>query len=149
MTIVEAGRQEPAGAEPLAQWQVPRPGDPLVLLARPGTVTVVVGANGSGKSALGVWLQKNTPGTSVRRLIAHRRLWFEHAGPDMTPAQREILAPNILQWSLQLESRWRDHAHAHRADIVLFDLLARMNERNARLAALVDSGATGDEVRAR
>lgn len=118
-----------------------------MLLAQPGTVTAVVGANGSGKSALGAWLQTNTPGTPVGRLLAHRRLWFEHAGPDITSAQRQEITSSLLHWSLQLDSRWRDYANAQRAGIVLFDLLARVNERNARLAALVDDGATADEAR--
>jgi hypothetical protein len=135
--------------DPLGHWSVPgSDGAPTyVLVAHAGQVTVVVGANGSGKSALGYWLEANRAGAVVRRLIAHRRLWFEHAGPDITPALRGQLGSNMAAWSAQPESRWLDHAHAQRASAVLFDLLSRVNERNARLAALIDEEADAAAIR--
>jgi hypothetical protein len=127
--------------EPLCEWSIPNLDltDTHVVIGRPGTITVIVGANGAGKSALGHWLETHAQGP-VRRLIAHRRLWLQHSGPEITSARRENLTANMSQWSLESDSRWLDHANNDRASVVLFDLLARINERNARLAELVDSG---------
>ena len=134
----------------LCRWTIPGPDAATSheLVATPGGATVVVGANGAGKSALGHWLEANTNGVVVvRRLIAHRRVWFEHAGPDITPASRGPLQINMASWSRQPDSRWLDHAQGQRAGAVLFDLLSRVNERNARVAALVDAGASAAGVR--
>lgn len=134
--------------EPLAIWNIPGIGADtfLTISGFAGQTTAIVGANGSGKSALGYWLQQHAPSANVTRLIAHRRLWFEHAGPDITPAQRMDTGQSMTDLSHRPDSRWLDRSHAHRASIVLFDLLARVNERNARLAALHDRGATHGEI---
>lgn len=134
--------------EPLVTWRVPgvAPERGHELVAVVGGVTVVVGANGSGKSALGYWLESNAGSAVVRRLIAHRRVWFESPGPDITAAARSQLASNMSAWSKQWESRWLDHAQPQRTSAVLFDLQSKVNERNARVAALVDEGAGADRI---
>jgi AAA domain, putative AbiEii toxin, Type IV TA system len=140
---------EDTGADkPICLWTVPgMMAQPSHMIpARAGRITAVVGANGAGKSALGYWLQQNVAGAPVKRLIAHRRLWFEHAGPNITSADRVSTKQNMAAWSNQPDSRWLDHANPQRAGVVLFDLLAKVNERNARLAALHDGGASSEEV---
>lgn len=128
--------------ETLATWVVPGGSLDSVqeITARAGEVTAVVGANGAGKSALGLWMQNNSRDTIARRLIAHRRLWFTSAGPDISPAQRESMIQNMQHWSFQQESRYLDHADSQRANIVLFDILALVNGQNSRIADLAFSG---------
>lgn len=122
---------------------------PVRITAKSGQSTTVVGANGSGKSALGLWMEQNNGGSSgIRRLIAHRRLWFQHAGPEITSAQRESTRANVMTWSRQHESRYLDHADAQRASVVLFDILARVNHENARMVEMYRSGASHQEVKA-
>ncbi|RPF28581.1 ABC-type lipoprotein export system ATPase subunit [Georgenia muralis] len=111
----------------------------------PGEITTIVGANGAGKSALGYWLDAHSSGVA-KRLVAHRRLWFPNAGPDLSPAQRERTGSNIQTWNRQEESRFLDHADAQRAGIVLFDLLAKLNAENARMVAIFREGATPARV---
>jgi ABC-type cobalamin/Fe3+-siderophores transport system ATPase subunit len=134
--------------EPNAQWLVPHAadGDPYAIDARPGTVTVVIGANGSGKSALGHWLEQHAGAAPVARLIAHRRLWLTSAAPDLTAAGREQFSHSLRSWNRHPDSRWFDHAESQRPGAALFDLLARENERNARLAELVHRGASREEM---
>jgi ABC-type Mn2+/Zn2+ transport system ATPase subunit len=144
-----SGKGEDAESdEPICVWTVPpiKADSPVMIPAHAGRITAVVGANGSGKSALGYWLQMNAAGAEVRRLIAHRRLWFEHAGPNITSAARVAALQSMTGWSNQPESRWLDHADPQRASVVIFDLLAKVNERNSRLAALHDDGATTEEI---
>lgn len=111
----------------------------------PGEITTIVGANGAGKSALGYWMDRNSGGVA-KRLIAHRRLWFPNAGPDLSSAQREQTGKNIQTWSISEDSRFLDHADSQRAGIVLFDLLAKLNAENARMVSIFRQGATPDDV---
>ncbi len=120
----------------------------MLLEAMPGRTTVFVGANGSGKSAMGLWLQRNSQGVETNRLIAHRRLWLEHAGPNITASQRDQHTQNLTTWDLQEESRWLDHANSTRASVALFDLIAAHNARNDRLARQFDDGVAGHKIRA-
>ncbi len=134
---------------PLCDWDVPGIGAhaPVHIVASPGHCTTVVGPNGSGKSALGVWLEQHNHGSpEIRRLIAHRKLWFESAGPEITSAQRARTGVNVSSWSRQNESRYLDHADVQRASMVLFDLLAKVNNENAQMAELFRGGASRDEV---
>jgi ABC-type transport system involved in cytochrome c biogenesis ATPase subunit len=135
----------------LHSWSVPgvQPGSVLNIAARAGEVTTVVGANGAGKSALGMWLQQNSGTATVRRLIAHRKLWFDTDGPSITPVQRQATGQNMVTWSSQRESRWLDHAQHERTSILLFDLLAAMNSENRQIADLAASGLPYPEIEAR
>ena len=138
--------------EVLHQWDVPGVSGeaPVRIVARAGHSTTIVGANGAGKSALGVWLnQNNGNSTQVRRLIAHRRLWFQTAGPAITSAQRESTGNNIINWDRQPDSRYLDHADQHRASGALFDVLARVNYENAQMVEMYRNGASPQEVEAR
>lgn len=148
-TTPEQPADSPASGS-LCTWDIPTVGEgtSLTVEATPGRVTAVVGANGSGKSALGYWLQKNGGDAKVERLIAHRRLWFEHASPDLTPASREQLRTDMLRWASTPDSRWRDHAQQGRPGASLYDLLRRQNERNSALADLHDAGQDHVEIEA-
>ena len=145
-----ASRLDEAGEpEVLHEWNVPGVnGQAAVrIAATAGRTTTIVGSNGSGKSALGLWIAQNSGGFDrVRRLIAHRRLWFDHAGPGISSAQRETTGTNITVWGRQNESRYVDHADAQRANIVLFDILAKANHENAQRAELYDAGASREAV---
>jgi len=142
--VVEGAIARP---QPLCTWQIPTLiGQSIEVQAVPGWITAVVGPNGSGKSALGYWLSLGTGNAPVRRVIAHRRLWFDYAGPDITSAQRHDLETNITNWGRHVESRWRDHAQAQRAGFVLFDLLGHINDYNARFVELSKRGYAVDQV---
>lgn len=133
---------------PLCTWNIPRSPQEqsLPLSAAPSASTVFVGANGSGKSAMGLWLQRNSREARTNRLIAHRQLWLASAGPNITAAQRDSNAQNRASWDRQDDSRWRDHAAQARTSLVLFDLIAAHNERNDRVARLVADGCPTDQI---
>jgi ABC-type lipoprotein export system ATPase subunit len=131
---------------PLATWDVPSlDGTEISIQALPGEITVIVGANGAGKSALSYWLDVNSRGLS-KRLIAHRKLWFPTAGTDLSPAQREQTADHMQNWSGREDSRFVDHADGQRASIVLFDLLAKLNAENAGMVSRYRAGASAQDV---
>lgn len=147
--MTDPGLDETRQEGVLGRWDVPGVGSdgPVHIVARAGQSTTVVGANGSGKSALGPWMERNNGGTAgIRRLIAHRKLWFQHAGPEVTSAQRESTRTNVIAWSRQQESRYLDHLDTQRASLVLFDLLAGMNHENAQMVDMYRAGASRQEV---
>lgn len=144
--------QELMATARLHLWEVPSlDGEALKVEASAGHVVTIVGANGSGKSALATWMFANAPQGLTRRLIAHRRLWFEHAGPEMSAAQREQITSAMAGWDRNPDSRYLDHAHAQRAGIALFDLLGSINDQNREIADLaldheLDKGAIEAKV---
>lgn len=94
-------------------------------------------------------MEQNNGGFSgIRRLIAHRKLWFQSAGPEITSAQSESTRANVIMWSRQHESRYLDHADAQRASIVLFDILARVNHEHARMVEMYRRDVSHQEVEA-
>lgn len=109
---------------------------------------VIVGANGAGKSALGTWMVGNTRGQSVRRLIAHRRIWMASSGPEISPAQRAKYVEYSKSWDASLDSRYVDNASDQRANITLFDLLGLLNLQNSQMADLYEQGDADQTSRA-
>jgi ribose 1,5-bisphosphokinase PhnN len=127
-------------AAPLSKWAIPGllPEDLVQIQAQPGRITSVVGANGAGKSALGIWMTQNS---AAIRLSAHRRLWFRSAGPEISTMEREDAISNGRYYASQPDARYVDHEANQRTSIVLFDLLVKLNAENAALADLVMNGA--------
>lgn len=145
----ELSPDQPGEDGVLHHWDVPGIGGqaPVHITARAGHSTTIVGSNGAGKSALGLWLDLHNGGfPRTRRLIAHRRLWFQHAGPGITSADRERTGTNVTNWSRQQESRYLDHADGQRASLVLFDVLAKVTHENAQMLEMYHAGASPQEV---
>lgn len=92
--------------------------------------------------------QNNGGFPRIRRLIAHRRLWFQYAGPEITSSQLASTRTNVSTWSRQHESRYLDHTDGQRASIVLFDIVARINLYNAQAIEMYGKGASHEEVEA-
>jgi ABC-type lipoprotein export system ATPase subunit len=134
-------------APPLTRWAIPLvTGTSLEVEARPGEVLTILGANGSGKSALATWLSSNAASAPLKRVLAQRKLWFQHAGPAINSAERDSYVSNMNHWDRSSTSRYVDHADAQRSSIALFDLLGRLNHESRRVAAIYDGGATREEV---
>lgn len=132
---------------PLARWEIPViSGELLSVEARAGEVLTILGANGSGKSALAAWMSTNAPSGPLKRVLAQRKLWFQYAGPAISSADRESYVSNMTRWDRNENSRYLDHGDAQRSSIVLFDLLGHINHESRRVAALYDGGANREEV---
>lgn len=138
--MIEAAEDD---TPPLLKWAVPSSGDAdsVVLEAYAGHAVVIVGPNGSGKSALSHWLSVNRGGsaTPVTRVLAHRRVWMQSAGTEMTASQRTQYLSAFETWDSQPASRVKVQGDSERSSKLLYDLLGRVNGRNARIAELVDT----------
>ena len=121
----------------IATWSIPRV-DREVLLIDPavGEVITVVGANGTGKSALATHLAAQTPKAKLHRVLAQRKIWFRNSGPDISASGREQMTGNLEYWNSTTDSRFLDHADGQRTDIALFDLLGKIAAEDHRIAEL-------------
>ena len=116
-------------------WSIPRISGPQIQIAlESGKRIFIVGANGSGKSALLQNLVSSSQGEKIIRISAHRQTWFQSGGVDLTPAGRRQFDQNNTQLEARNEALWKDFNSQQKQSAVLFDLVAKENER-ARLIA--------------
>jgi ABC-type cobalamin/Fe3+-siderophores transport system ATPase subunit len=107
---------------------------------RLGSLLFLVGANGSGKSTLMQRFSTQNHG-KIRRITAHRQVWFNSNTIDLTPASREQSERNILNQDQQAQARWRDDFAAQRAQMTIFDLIDSENVESRKIA---DAARAGD-----
>ncbi len=125
----------------------------MPLKLQPGSVVFVVGASGSGKSALIQHAVLSLPERRVKRIAAHRQLSLPSGNIDMTAASRRQFGEVLGEWERTPEHRWMEHDQQGRLSSVLFDLMAMENTRARRVTDLIDAkdetGATklADEVK--
>ena len=124
-------------------WNIPQnSGQPLPISLKDYDRLFIVGANGSGKSALIQHLVSSNPGKKIRRISAHRQTWFQSGSIDLTPQSRKQFDRDSMHDELQDQARWRDFYANQRQSAVLFDLVAKENTRARLIAHHVDSGNT-------
>ena len=104
-------------------------GQPLRISLEDHDRLFIVGANGSGKSALIQYLVSSNPSKQIRRISAHRQTWFQSGSIDLTPQSRREFDKSNTQYEAQNQSRWRDDYAQRRQSAVLFDLVAKENAR--------------------
>lgn len=109
-----------------------------------GELIFLVGANGAGKSTLMQQFATQNRGR-VRRITAHRQVWFQSNAMDLTPAAREQNEKNIINQDSQLQARWRDDFAAQRSQVTIFDLIDSENIDARKIANAVRNGDS-DEV---
>ena len=129
-------------------WGIPRiSGEPLRTVLKAGDRLFIVGANGSGKSALIQQLVSSNQGEKINRISAHRQTWFQSGSIDLTPQRRKQFDQNSTHQEVQYQSRWRDDYAQQRQSAVLFDLVAKENTRARLITRHVDSGHTEEAKR--
>jgi len=129
-------------------WNIPQiSGQSLQMSLEDKDRLFIVGANGSGKSALIQLLVSSNRGKQIRRISAHRQTWFYSGSIDLTPQSRKQFDQSMTQQEVQYESRWRDDYAQQRQSAVLFDLVAKENTRARRITRYVDSGHTEEAKR--
>ena len=109
---------------------------PLNLQLEPGETLYVLGANGTGKSALMHCLNANHNSIS-RWIAAHRRTWLESSASNLTPAHREQNEQGVRKSNKRANARWLVHNPDARVNIAIFDLIQKLNEQNKQIANAV------------
>jgi len=124
-------------------WNIPQiSGQPLQITLKANDRLFIVGANGSGKSALIQHLVSSNRDGKIKRISAHRQTWFQSGSLDLTPQSRKEFDQNNTHYEREDRSRWRDDYARQRQSAVLFDLVAQENTRARLITHHVDSGNT-------
>ena len=119
--------------------RIPNDPNPIKLTLKNGDQLFVVGANGSGKSALIQRFVSKYPQNRVKRITAHRQTWFNSGSIDLTPANRQQYEQQNLNYDRRYEARWKDSNPGWNLSAVLFDLVAKENTRARAIARHVDN----------
>ncbi len=122
--------------------QIPKiPDDPdsIKLKLKNGDQLFIVGANGSGKSALIQRFVSENSGKKVKRITAHRQTWLSSGSIDFTPANRREHERYMRDHNKNDEARWKEYRAQQGLSAVLFDLVAKENTRARDIARYVDN----------
>ena len=123
---------------------IPKTSGPnLSLPIQIGERLFIVGANGSGKSALIQHLVTSNSKEKIIRISAHRQSWFKSGSIDLTPKARRKIAKNNSYYEKQDASRWMEHIPDSKLSAILFDLVSKGNVRARAIEKAVDAGDTG------
>ena len=109
-------------------------GDLINLSLGMGDRLFVVGANGSGKSALMHHLALNVSTNKIKRITAHRQTSLNSGTINFTPAQRTRFSTNYLGYNRSNESRYLDNYAGEEQSAILFDLDNQYNVINESIA---------------
>ncbi len=121
-------------------WEIPRiSGDPIKLTLKSGNLLFIIGANGSGKSALIQRFVLENGGRKVRRITAHRQTWLDSGSINLTPANRQEYEGYAQEYNMYNEARWKDLGAEQNLSVILFDLVAKENSRARAITRYVDN----------
>lgn len=118
---------------------VPRETDKLSIHLESGEIMFVLGANGSGKSAL-IHKLYSEHKNLARLIAAHRQIWFPSDSPDLTRARKNQLQQMMKDSDSQPQSRWRDNHSGDRTTMAISSLMDAENVRARAIAGAVDKG---------
>ena len=119
-------------------WNIPQTsGQVLPISLEAGDRLFMVGANGSGKSALIQHLVSSNPNGTIRRISAHRQTWFESGSIDLTPRSRRAFDEQSIYQESRYEALWRDQDAKKKQSAVFFDLVARDNAEARSIRSLL------------
>ena len=122
------------------QLEIPRiSNNPIILTVKNGDQLFIVGANGSGKSALIQRFVSVLPQDRVQRITAHRQTWFSSGSIDFTPANRQQYEQQDRSLDRNYESRWKEYNPGKKLSAALFDLVAKENTRARAITRHVDN----------
>ena len=114
-------------------------GDTLQVSIAMGEQLYIVGANGTGKSALLQHWISSMSATIVKRISAHRQTWLSSGNLSFTARSRKQFERNSSHWEREATARWMEHSPEERQSAVLFDIVAKDNARYRIIGQHVDN----------
>ena len=120
----------------MAEFKINYPGpdgNQVVQNIASGQFLFLVGANGTGKSALMHHFSGQNRGHFLR-ITAHRQVWFNSDFVDLSPMRRQQTEERILFMDTQAQSRWKDDQASERTQAVIFDIVDLENVNARKIA---------------
>lgn len=103
-----------------------------------GSILFVVGANGSGKSAL--MHQIYTQHKNVcRRILAHRKTWLRSGRLELTAFAKKQSEDQLQKQDINFTTRHQDNYAEQRSNLTIFELIDSENMRARKIAEAIDS----------
>lgn len=128
-------------------------GDPLVVPIEVGERVFVVGANGSGKTALLQYLLSQMRGKQVRKSSAFRQIALasqkvegigsrahEIIAADSSEGGRNVLDEALYRDEFLVDFRWQENRSEEKLSQILFELVAKENRRARLISSLAEQG---------
>ncbi len=128
-------------------------GGPLVIPIEAGERLFVVGANGSGKTALLQHVLSQMRGKQVRKSSAFRQIALashkaegigfrahEIMAADSSGTGMNVLDEAIYRDELLADFRWQENQSEEKLSQILFELVAKENRRARSIASLIEEG---------
>lgn len=115
-------------------------GLPLELGIERGVPMFILGANGTGKSALLQHLYAHYSENALR-ILGHRQIWFETGTVDLSPRQKGEQITNIRNRDTNARSRWINYQASERPSITIANLL---DARTEAALAIADAAYDGN-----
>jgi ABC-type Mn2+/Zn2+ transport system ATPase subunit len=110
---------------------------PLAAPVETGQHLFVLGANGTGKSAL-MQAMFIAHRQHARRISAHRQIWFENSSLNMTGQQRRQTESDFDRSDIKWQTRWKEFSAHMRPSVAIYDLMDAENVRAREIAERVD-----------
>ena len=110
-------------------WDIPQTsGQTLPITLEAGNRLFLVGANGSGKSALIQHLFSSQPNDKIKRIVAHRPTAFPSESTHFPHSDRGQFDQQVRQRDRKPEARWKEDGYGQQKQLaVLSDLVASEN----------------------
>ena len=118
---------------------VPGPSRPCDIQLAPGEILYVLGANGTGKSAL-VHRLNSDHKTKSRWIPPHRRTWLESGGSNLTAANKEQQETQLQTLNTRPDARWMDRIPEARVNMAIFDLIQKRSQLSQDIADAFRAG---------
>ena len=115
---------------------IPHRPEPCDLQLVCGDILYVLGANGTGKSALMHRLNADH-GTVSRWIKAYRQTSLQSGGSNLTTATKEQNEKNLQALATRPEARWFDRSADVRVNMAIFDLIQKLNKQNQQIVDAV------------
>lgn len=128
------------------EWSIPSiSGQPVPLLARRKSPTLLLGSNGSGKSALLLWLHANGGELPIVRIVGHRRIWLKTSSPILDP--NSIRIRHLSRYRAEPETRISADFEDDEISQTLVKILNNFHDNNNSIASAIhDIKSAADQV---
>lgn len=122
-------------------------GESLSVPLKAGRPLFIVGANGSGKTALIQHFVTSNSSVPFKWISAQRQAWLETGYIGVTPKGRKNISDAEAHRERQPNARWVDFAGEQGLSATLYDLVAKENERARDITSYVDNNEDETKIK--